>query len=80
MSGYTMAYDGITLTAAASPDPAATPKGLIVTRALELKDGWVGQVIVAEEVVKEKAGFDRAQDAEEWATYRVTDAIKKLFK
>lgn len=70
--------NGITVSSTGSPEPARTPKGVIVTRAIELKAGWVGQVIVAEEVVKEKDGFEKASEAEEWATGQVIAALRKL--
>lgn len=71
--------NGIMLAAGASPVPSSAPKGLIVTRAVEVKDGWTGQVVVAEEIVREKVGFATAEKAERWATSVVTKAIKGLF-
>lgn len=62
--------------------PPATPSGLIATRAVEIKDGWLGQVIVDKTIVAETTaivGEDAAEVALEKANRRVVDAIKGLF-
>lgn len=70
---------GITLTTTASPAPVSAPTGLIATRAIQTKDGWRGQIIVAEEIVWESDyGSPTAREAAEDATYRVLDRIKRL--
>lgn len=80
MTSYaTSTVNGITLTTGAGL-VQAVPKGLIATRAVQLKDGWVGQVVVAEEVVKEKDGFDSGKDAEEWVSAHIVSALKRLLK
>ena len=71
--------NGITFAPAGSPPPAGVPKGLIVTRAIETKDGWVGQVIVAEEIVWETPARKKAHQAERAATQRVIERVKSLF-
>lgn len=80
MTSYTStATSGITLSAGVSAEPSAVPKALIATRAVQTKEGWRGQVIVAEDIVWESdygSGF--AHQAEEEATYRVIDRIKRL--
>lgn len=81
MSGtYTTTWNtGILVPSGSSPEPARAPKGLIVTRAVELQEGWVGQVIVAEEIVWQGDPFAQAADAEEDATYHVIVRVKSLF-
>lgn len=69
---------GIAMPAGSSPEPARVPKGLITTRAVEMKSGWTGQVIVAEEVLLEDGGYEEAHDAEQWATEQVVNAFKSL--
>lgn len=75
--GSTMT-SGIVLSAGESPAPAKAPKALIATRAVQMKDGWVGQLFVAEEVVWESDPQETADDAEQAATARVLKRVKKL--
>jgi hypothetical protein len=63
--------------------PEPTPRELIVTRAVETKDGWLGQVIIDSEIVWET---DHKTDMENPAAAAVQDAnayvidrIKALF-
>jgi hypothetical protein len=70
--------NGIMVSAGASPAPLAAPKGLVVTRAIETKEGWVGQIIVADVIFWESKVFKKAQDAEEAATKRVILKIKRM--
>lgn len=79
MSSGTFTVNGVNLSAGSSPAPQGAPQSLIATRAVELKDGWAGQVIVAGEVVLEDPAWESARDAEEWATRIVADRIKALF-
>ena len=76
--------NGILVTAGESPSPSGVPKGLIATRSVQLKDGWVGQVTVAEEIVWESEPFEDAEGdsgariAEREATEFVITRIKGL--
>lgn len=70
--------NGLALTSGSSPAPAKAPQGLIVTRAVETKEGWVGQIIVDEAIIYETSPYDSAERAEKLATKRVIDRIKKL--
>src|SRR3954447_24458340 len=81
MSTYasTTATNGIMFAPAGSPPPAGAPKGLIVTRAIETRDGWVGQIIVAEAIIWESEPTKKAHQAERAATRRVIERIKNLF-
>lgn len=72
--------NGITFAPAGSPQPSSAPKGLIVTRAIETKDGWVGQIIVAEAIVWESEPTKKPHQAERAATGRVIERIKSLFE
>lgn len=47
----TTSYNGITLTTGTGETPKPAPKDLIATRAIESKDGWLGQVIMSGEIV-----------------------------
>ena len=73
-----LTLNGVALTAGSSPEPAKAPKGLIVTRAVETKGGWVGQLIVDEEIIWESTPQDAGETAERLATARVVARIKKL--
>jgi hypothetical protein len=56
-----------------------TPKGLLVTRAVEVKDGWVGQIIVDKAIVWQGAEMEKQCDAVEQATEKVVVRLRKLF-
>lgn len=79
---YTIATTGtsIALNPSEGSRPAATPSGLIVTRAVETKAGWVGQIIVDKEILWQGEPTRHAMDAQEEANYRVVQRIKKLFR
>ena len=97
MTAYTgnTTLNGVTISAGTSPDPARAPKGLIVTRAVQVKAGWVGQIVVAEDIIWESEVFTDGESddeiveidngdppsekAEQAATERVITAIKGLF-
>lgn len=60
--------------------PEKTPRGLLNTRAVELREGWFGQIIVDEEIVFQSAvPHGRSVDAIEEVNGRVVDRIKALF-
>ena len=54
---------GISLTPSSTEKPASTPAGLIVTRAVEVQAGWVGQLLVDKAIIKETAPQEEAADA-----------------
>ena len=56
-----------------------TPSGLIVTRAVETKDGWLGQVLVDKDIVFQSPPHDEGDDAIKEANSRVVNAVKSLF-
>lgn len=56
-----------------------TPAGLLVTRAVETKAGWVGQVIIDKDIVWESAAFDERDAAVSEANGLVVDRLKALF-
>lgn len=74
----TVCSDGITWTVPTSAEPARVSRALIATRAVELKDGWTGQVSVNGRIVAEKGGFGLAAEAERWASKRVVKRLRKL--
>lgn len=84
ISGNT--WTGIAITAGDGAKPEPTPKGLIVTRAVETKAGWVGQVIVDKDIVYESEAFLDDEDRRgselslaEVNSY-VVDKVKRLFE
>lgn len=82
-------YNGITISGGNyplvwSPDTnrgerPETPSGMIVTQAVQTKEGWLGQVIVDKEIVWESDLRDEGEDAIQKANSRVVEAIKDLF-
>lgn len=85
MSGYsnwgTMTTNGYSLTVSGGEGKKApeTPAGLIVTRAVETKEGWFGHVLVDKEIVFQTEVLDSGHGAIQAANERVVDAIKALF-
>lgn len=69
---------GMTWSPSGSPEPAKVPKGMIVTRAVETKVGWVGQIVVAEEIIWESDPRGKAHHAEEDATFHVVGAFRAM--
>lgn len=70
----------MTLTVPSGAEPPRTPSGLIATRAVETKDGWLGQVIVDKEIVLETPLTRYSDTAIREANKRVVTAIKALFE
>ena len=60
-------------------DRVKTPAGLVVTRAVETKSGWVGQIIVDKSIVWESQGAGDEREALQDANTRVVDRLKSLF-
>jgi hypothetical protein len=79
----TLATNGVTFSLSPQVgeyrDKPKTPSGLIVTAAVQTKEGWLGQVIVDKEIVFESGACDNADAAVEIANKRVVDVIKALF-
>lgn len=69
---------GVTLTTQQGDTPQ-TPSGLLLTKAVETKRGWIGQIIVDKEIVWESAAFDEVKPALEEANGRVVERVKRLF-
>lgn len=71
---------GITI----SPTPAdtrpKTPAGLIVTQAVQTRDGWLGQVIVDKQIVWESGPDEDGEAAVGAANARVVDVLRRLFQ
>jgi hypothetical protein len=57
-----------------------TPKGLLVTRAIELQEGWVGQIIIDKQIVWQGTPVEDERDATQAATSRVVERLKFLFQ
>lgn len=71
---------GITLSPKTDDDARPrTPAGLVVTQAVQTKDGWLGQVIVDKEIVWEGAPQPEGEAAIQDANARVVQAFKALF-
>jgi hypothetical protein len=60
-------------------DRVHTPKGLLVTRAVEMAAGWVGQIIVDKTIVWESQPHEEERDAVNEATSRVVEKLTSLF-
>lgn len=69
---------GITLATGTGKVPERTPTELIATRAIEAKDGWLGQVIMAGEIVWQSEPQKNSRDALKKVNRRVHEAFKRL--
>jgi hypothetical protein len=84
---YNISTAGFQVVPTSGEPPKPTPSGLIVTRAVETKGGWVGQVIIDKDIVWESKPFTTEADDEESpsaaaqkaANERVVNTIKTLF-
>ena len=60
-------------------EPIKTPSGILVTRAVETKDGWVGQIIVDKTIVWESEPIqdhpEVTRDAQREATRAANDRV-----
>ena len=70
---------GITISPSTNDERPRTPSGLIVTQAVQTRDGWLGQVIVDKGIVWESAATRDGDDAIQAANRRVVQAFKVLF-
>jgi hypothetical protein len=70
---------GLTLTPGSSDARPKTPAGLVVTQAVQTKEGWLGQVIVDKEIVWEGAAELEGEDAIHAANEQVVQVFKRLF-
>jgi hypothetical protein len=70
---------GITFNPGTSEERPKTPSGLIVTQAVQTREGWLGQVIVDKEIVWEGGVSDEGEDAIKAANARVVEVFKTLF-
>lgn len=80
-TGYnTTITNGISISSGSSPAPLSVPEALIVTRAVETKDGWVGQICVGGIIIWETAPKSTFDKAEHEATERVLNKIIKILE
>lgn len=70
----------ITLSPTVSLERPKTPAGLIVTQAVQTKEGWLGQVIVDKEIVWESDPKSSGDYAIESANARVVDRVRAWFQ
>lgn len=75
---YSTSNNGVALIPTES-DRVKTPQGLVVTRAVEMASGWVGQIIVDKAIVWESIPQTDERDAVQEATSRVVERLKSLF-
>jgi len=69
----------ITLVPTVNHERPKTPAGLIVTQAVQTKDGWLGQVIVDKQIVWQSDPKSSGDHAIEEANTRVVDRIRAWF-
>lgn len=87
MSTYSTTYGtlsgssyGITVSPETAERTPKTPSGLIVTQAVQTREGWLGQVIVDKEIAWESTPEADGEDAIQAANGRVVEAFKQLFQ
>ena len=71
---------GITVAPTTAETRPKSPSGLIVTQAVQTKDGWLGQVIVDTEIVWESDLDEDSEAAVQIANGRVVEAFQQLFR
>lgn len=76
--GSSNTYSGFTVPSGESKSEH-TPKGLLITRAVQMVDGWVGQIIVDKNVVWQSVSGDDEDEAVKAANDRVVNVLGKLF-
>lgn len=69
---------GMILTPDQGESRPKTPAGLIVTQAVQTKDGWLGQVIVDKEIVWESDPREEGEEAVQAANARVVARLRAL--
>lgn len=69
----------ITLDPQISDTRPKTPSGLIVTATAQVKDGWLGQVIVDKTIVWQSEPFASADAAVDAANRRVVERVAAWF-
>jgi hypothetical protein len=69
----------ITLDPQISDTRPKTPGGLIVTATAQVKDGWLGQVLVDKTIVWESRAFASPDSAVDAANRRVVEAVTAWF-
>lgn len=69
---------GIVFDTAAGKTPERTPTELIATRAIEAKDGWLGQIIMAGEIVYQTKPQKTSRDALGKVNRRVHNSFRRL--
>ena len=70
---------GISISPSTSDHLPRTPSGLIVTQAVQTKDGWRGQVIVDKSIVWEGEVSVDGESAIQAANARVVEVLRDLF-
>jgi hypothetical protein len=75
---YASGNTGITLVPTET-ERFTTPKGLLVTRAVQIQEGWVGQIIVDKSIVWQGSPHEDERDATQEATARVVERLRTLF-
>jgi len=69
---------GLTMDTGTGARPAPTPTELLATRAVQAKDGWLGQIIMAGEIVWESKPQKTSAQALRRVNQRVHDAFRRL--
>jgi hypothetical protein len=77
-ANLTFTSTGMVLDTTTGQAPARTPKELIATRAIESKDGWLGQIIMAGEIVHQTKPQPTSADALGKVNRRIHNAFKRL--
>jgi len=85
VTGTTWSYTGLVVPAEKGSRPQELDaKKLIETRAVQMKDGWVGQIIVADDIVHETPAYPDGDEGDgdrlalEDVNSRILGAFKRL--
>jgi hypothetical protein len=78
-TGTTWTYNGLIVDTVKGERPKEVDdKRLIETRALQLKDGWVGQIIMGGEIVWETKPYGESEDALDEVNQRILARFKRM--
>jgi hypothetical protein len=83
-TNWNITTNGMIIDSTSGERPVKTPKELIVSRAVEAKDGWLGQIIMSGEIVYEtepQVGDEDETGAEKalaLVNQHILDAFKRL--
>lgn len=79
VSNSTITYStGLVFDTKTGESPARTPRELIASRAIEAKDGWLGQIVMSGEIVYQTKPQETSQKALLKVNRRIHNSFRRL--